>query len=75
MAGDPEGAGQQRRMVALDGLRGLMTILVIVSHYFAEVPHGVTAVRHCERSEAIQPSAWGTGLLRFARNDGVSYPD
>jgi len=52
-----------------------MTILVIVSHYFAEVPHGVTAVRHCERSEAIQPSAWGTGLLRFARNDGVSYPD
>jgi peptidoglycan/LPS O-acetylase OafA/YrhL len=31
-------------MVALDGLRGLMTILVIVSHYFAEVPHGFTAV-------------------------------
>src|SRR4051794_18044119 len=43
-SGHTESAGQERRMVALDGLRGLMTILVIVSHYFAEVPHGVTAV-------------------------------
>src|SRR5437016_14672551 len=36
-------AGQERRIVALDGLRGLMTILVIVSHYFGEVPNGLRA--------------------------------
>jgi peptidoglycan/LPS O-acetylase OafA/YrhL len=36
-------AGQERRVVALDGLRGLMTILVIVSHYFGEVPNGLRA--------------------------------
>ncbi len=29
------------RVVCLDGLRGLMTILVVLSHYFGEVPHGV----------------------------------
>jgi peptidoglycan/LPS O-acetylase OafA/YrhL len=34
----------EQRLVALDGLRGLMTILVVVSHYFAEVPHGITAL-------------------------------
>lgn len=34
--------GADRRIVALDGVRGLMTILVVVSHYFAEVPHGIT---------------------------------
>jgi peptidoglycan/LPS O-acetylase OafA/YrhL len=28
------------RIVALDGLRGLMTIMVVISHFFAEVPHG-----------------------------------
>jgi peptidoglycan/LPS O-acetylase OafA/YrhL len=28
-------------VVVLDGLRGLMTILVIVSHFFGEVPHGL----------------------------------
>jgi peptidoglycan/LPS O-acetylase OafA/YrhL len=33
--------GQERRVVALDGLRGLMAILVVVSHYLGEVPHGV----------------------------------
>jgi peptidoglycan/LPS O-acetylase OafA/YrhL len=36
-------AGQERRVVELDGLRGLMTIVVIVSHYFGEVPHGLSA--------------------------------
>lgn len=38
----PQGA--DRRIVALDGVRGLMTILVVVSHYFAEVPHGIGAL-------------------------------
>jgi peptidoglycan/LPS O-acetylase OafA/YrhL len=33
-----------RRIVALDGLRGLMTILVVLSHYFGEVPHGINAL-------------------------------
>lgn len=33
--------GRERRVVVLDGLRGLMTILVIVSHFFGEVPHGL----------------------------------
>ena len=37
------GAQGERRLVALDGLRGLMTALVVVSHYFGEVPHGITA--------------------------------
>jgi peptidoglycan/LPS O-acetylase OafA/YrhL len=37
-------ARHEQRLVALDGLRGLMTILVVVSHYFAEVPHGITAL-------------------------------
>lgn len=31
------------RVVALDGLRGFMTILVVLSHYFGEVPHGIGA--------------------------------
>ncbi len=33
-----------QRVVALDGLRGLMTIFVVVSHYFGEVPNGVRAL-------------------------------
>ena len=31
----------ERRIVALDGVRGLMTILVVLSHYFAEIPGGL----------------------------------
>lgn len=34
--------GADRRIVALDGVRGLMTILVVLSHYFGEVPHGIS---------------------------------
>jgi peptidoglycan/LPS O-acetylase OafA/YrhL len=30
-----------RRIVELDGLRGLAAIIVVVAHYFGEVPHGV----------------------------------
>ncbi len=38
----PIAGGEHRdRIVALDGLRGLMTIFVVASHYFAEVPHGL----------------------------------
>lgn len=37
----PEGRGPDSRIVALDGLRGFMTILVVVSHYFGEVPGGI----------------------------------
>lgn len=29
------------RIVALDGVRGLMTIFVLLSHYFAEIPNGL----------------------------------
>jgi len=36
-------AASEPRNLALDGFRGLMTIFVLVSHYFCEVPHG-TAV-------------------------------
>lgn len=37
-------SGEVRRIVALDGVRGLMTLFVVVSHLFAEVPGGVSAL-------------------------------
>lgn len=37
-------AAADRRIVALDGFRGLMTIVVVVSHFFAEVKHGIPAL-------------------------------
>jgi peptidoglycan/LPS O-acetylase OafA/YrhL len=40
--GNPTPTGHSdRRIKTLDGLRGLATIMVIVSHYFAELPHGL----------------------------------
>lgn len=38
------GAKSAERIIALDGLRGLMTVFVVVSHYFAELPGGVSAL-------------------------------
>jgi len=32
------------RIAALDGLRGLMTLFVLISHYFAEIPNGIDAL-------------------------------
>lgn len=34
-------AASAARIPELDGLRGLMTLFVLVSHYFGEVPHGI----------------------------------
>ena len=36
--------GQERRVLALDGIRGVMTILVVISHYFGELPNGIKAL-------------------------------
>ncbi len=45
MAEAEEATGSNdRRLPALEGLRGMMTLMVVVSHYFAELPHGVRAV-------------------------------
>ena len=41
--GAPNDQGKERRILALDGIRGVACILVIVSHFFGEVPHGVKA--------------------------------
>ncbi len=32
------------RIAALDGLRGVLAMIVVVAHYFGEVPHGFAAV-------------------------------
>jgi peptidoglycan/LPS O-acetylase OafA/YrhL len=40
----PPEAGNDRRIQALDGVRGLMTIAVVISHFFGEVPAGVHAL-------------------------------
>ena len=31
------------RITGLDGLRGFMTLMVVISHFFAELPHGISA--------------------------------
>ncbi|MGB7205244.1 MAG: acyltransferase [Anderseniella sp.] len=33
-----------RRVIALDGFRGLMTVVVVISHFFGEVKHGISAL-------------------------------
>jgi peptidoglycan/LPS O-acetylase OafA/YrhL len=42
--GPPVGPREEPRIRALDGLRGLMTIMVVISHFFAEVAHGFAAL-------------------------------
>jgi peptidoglycan/LPS O-acetylase OafA/YrhL len=34
----------EKRVVCLDGVRGLMTLMVLVSHYFGELPHGISSL-------------------------------
>ncbi len=35
----------ENRIVGLDGLRGMMTLFVVISHYFGEVGHGVVVLQ------------------------------
>jgi peptidoglycan/LPS O-acetylase OafA/YrhL len=37
-------APAEPRVIALDGFRGLLTLMVVFSHYFAEVPSGTNAL-------------------------------
>jgi len=41
---DPKPDSSDRRIPALDGVRGFMTIIVVISHYFGEVQHGLHAL-------------------------------
>jgi peptidoglycan/LPS O-acetylase OafA/YrhL len=40
----PAAAGLERRITGLDGLRGVGCLMVIISHYFGELQHGVRAL-------------------------------
>lgn len=40
----PRAGDETARLVALDGLRGVLALMVMIGHYFGEVPHGVRAV-------------------------------
>jgi len=40
----PKPDSSDRRIPALDGVRGFMTIIVVISHYFGEVQHGLHAL-------------------------------
>jgi peptidoglycan/LPS O-acetylase OafA/YrhL len=40
----PAAAGLERRIIGLDGLRGVACLMVILSHYFGELRHGVRAL-------------------------------
>lgn len=37
-------AGHTDRIAALDGLRGMLAMMVVISHYFGEVAHGISAL-------------------------------
>ncbi len=41
VAATPPNATPETRITGLDGIRGAMTLMVVVSHFFAEVPNGV----------------------------------
>lgn len=40
----PTEAKPQRRIIALDGLRGMLTVMVVLSHYFAETRGGFASL-------------------------------
>jgi peptidoglycan/LPS O-acetylase OafA/YrhL len=39
--GTQASVGTPSRIVALDGVRGVLAVMVVVSHYIGEVPHGI----------------------------------